>query len=271
MSEISDGYETNTYNIRKEVLKMKRNFELFNYKNLGSVRVQLDEQGNPWFCLNDVCGILGIASPWNITSRLDEKGICSTEVLTNGGNQKMTFIDEGNLYEAIGRSRKPEAKAFMNWVYREVLPSIRKTGSYNLPSMTVNEILHSITGTLVEHDKKFNAYDKRFNTVGEKISTLENGYENHNNEIVVMKTNISDIRRIQEEFIKSGYLSVRGFCILANLKLPVSETSKIGKKATNICKLNNIRMGTEPDDHFGYVNTYPYSVLAEIFDEYVKN
>lgn len=243
---------------------MERFFELFDYKNLGKVRVQVDENGNPWFCLSDVCGILGLTTTAKVTTRLDPKGVSSIHTLTEGGPQKMTFIDEGNLYEAIGRSRKPEAKAFMNWVYREVLPSIRKTGSYNTSNMTPNEILHSITGALVEHEKRFNKMDG-------KISTLENGYETHSNEIVVMKTDISDIRRIQEVFIKSGYLSVRGFCILANLKLPVSETAKLGKKATNVCKLNNIRMGTEPDDHFGYVNTYPYSVLAEIFDEYVKN
>ena len=114
--------------------------ELFNYKNLGSVRVNVDENGNPWFCLIDVCSILGLTNITMLTSRLDPKGLSSTEVGVQTGvkkdgspaiqNVKMIFVDEGNLYEAIGRSRKPEAKLFMSWVYREVLPMIRKTGMY---------------------------------------------------------------------------------------------------------------------------------------------
>ena len=253
---------------------MERFFELFNYKNLGSVRINLDEQGNPWFCLSDVCDILGLTNNRMVNERIDTPYVSSIDVGVQTGvkkdgspamqNVKMTFVNEAGLYQAIGQSRKPEARAFMNWVFSEVLPSIRKNGSYSLPNMSVNEILHSITGTLVEYDKKFDEIDGTIKDMSSRV-------DGNSNDILAMKTDISDIRRIQEVFIKSGYLSVRGFCILANLKLPVSETAKIGKKATNICKLNNIRMGTEPCDHFGYVNTYPYSVLAEIFDEYVKN
>ena len=74
--------------------------------------------------------ILGIGNVTDVRNRLDPKGVDSIEVLTNGGPQMAIFVDEGNLYEAVGRSRKPEAKVFMSWVYREVLPMIRRTGAY---------------------------------------------------------------------------------------------------------------------------------------------
>lgn len=50
-------------------------FEIFNYKNLGSVRTKLDEHGNPWFCLSDVCSILGIGTVNNVKSRLFGDGV----------------------------------------------------------------------------------------------------------------------------------------------------------------------------------------------------
>lgn len=106
-------------------------FEIFNYKNLGSVRTTLDEYGNPWFCLNDILNILQIGNVTDVSKRLNPDGFDSIEVIDNLGRpQQMIFVDEGNLYMAIGRSRKPEAQPFMDWVYREVLPMIRRTGMY---------------------------------------------------------------------------------------------------------------------------------------------
>ena len=117
-------------------------FEIFNYQNLGKVRVQVDNQGNPWFCLNDVVDILGLnANDINkVSKRIDTPYQNSILVGVQTGvrrdgtpaiqNIPMTFITEAGLYQAIGRSRKPEAKVFMNWVFGEVLPMIRRTGMY---------------------------------------------------------------------------------------------------------------------------------------------
>ena len=120
--------------------KGKKQFEIFNYNNLGQVRVQVDKNGNPWFCLNDVCSILQISNPRNLVSRIDRPHVhtidmgINTAVKADGTpviqNIPMNFISEAGLYQAIGNSRKPEAKVFMNWVFGEVLPMIRKTGMY---------------------------------------------------------------------------------------------------------------------------------------------
>nr|DAN62707.1 MAG TPA: hypothetical protein [Caudoviricetes sp.] len=108
-------------------------FEIFNYKNLGSVRTKLDEHGNPWFCLSDVCSILGIANNRNVVSRLLEKGVRSMDTLTPGGMQSLVFVDEPNLYKVIMGSRKAEAQEFQNWICYEVIPMIRRTGAYMTP------------------------------------------------------------------------------------------------------------------------------------------
>lgn len=69
-------------------------------------------------------------NPMNVKKRLDEKGVYRIYALTNGGKQQLIFIDEPNLYRCIFRSDKKKAKEFQDWVFNEVLPSIRTTGGY---------------------------------------------------------------------------------------------------------------------------------------------
>ena len=106
------------------IINQGNQFEIFNYQNLGQVRIQVDQYGNPWFCLVDVCKILNL-QPNKVLERLNPYGRNLIPVIDSmGRKQEATFVDQGNLFMTIGRSRKPEAQNFMNWVYREVLPSI---------------------------------------------------------------------------------------------------------------------------------------------------
>lgn len=73
----------------------------------------------------DVCRVLDITTSRKAKTRLNTKGVTSSYVLTNGGNQKADFINESNLYKLTFQSRKPQAERFSNWVTGEVLPSIR--------------------------------------------------------------------------------------------------------------------------------------------------
>lgn len=88
--------------------------------------------GEPFFCLKDICDILDIKNYNDCKNRLNEKGVVITDTLTKGGKQQVTFINESNLYKIIFQSRKPEAEKFTDWVTSEVLPAIRKTGKYEV-------------------------------------------------------------------------------------------------------------------------------------------
>ena len=108
---------------------MNNELQVFNSSEFGNVRVvQVD--GEPWFVAADVCRALEISNSRDAVARLDddEKGVGSTDTL--GGKQGMQIINEPGLYTLVLGSRKPEAKAFKRWVTHEVLPSIRKHGSY---------------------------------------------------------------------------------------------------------------------------------------------
>lgn len=88
--------------------------------------------GEPWFVLSDLCKVLELSTPSRVSERLDrdEKGVSLIHTL--GGAQKVTVVNESGMYAVILRSDKPQAKPFRKWITSEVLPSIRKTGKYEM-------------------------------------------------------------------------------------------------------------------------------------------
>lgn len=116
--------------------------QIFHNEDFGDVRTK-DISGEAYFCLPDVCRILEIKNVSDCKSRLNKKGVVITDTLTNGGNQKVTFISESNLYKVIFQSRKPSAEKFTDWVTSEVIPSIRKNGGYieNQENLTPEQIV----------------------------------------------------------------------------------------------------------------------------------
>ena len=122
------------------------NIVAFNFES-SNVRVTMGENGEPMFVAADVCQALTIDNHRNVLARLDddEKGVQSMD--TPGGRQELATVNESGLYSLILTSRKPEAKRFKRWVTHEVLPSIRKTGSYvsaasvaHLPTLTQDRV-----------------------------------------------------------------------------------------------------------------------------------
>ncbi len=98
-----------------------------------SIRVVFDTQGGPRFVAYDIAKALNYRMASDLTRSLDDDERGTQIVRTPSGDQEMLVINESGLYSAILKSRKPEARRFKRWVTREVLPSIRKTGSYAMP------------------------------------------------------------------------------------------------------------------------------------------
>lgn len=95
--------------------------------------------GEPYFCGIDVCNAIGIVNNRNVISRLKD-GVRTMDIIDRLGRlQKVTFISEPNLYKISLQSRKPEAEPFVNWVCKEVLPTIRKTGYYQVGREVLGE------------------------------------------------------------------------------------------------------------------------------------
>lgn len=111
---------------------MKEQVTIFENAQFGQIRTSIGANGEPLFCLVDVCRALDLSNPRDVKKRLSQKGVCITDTPTNGGIQQLNFITEPNLYKCIFQSRKKEAEQFQDWVCGEVLPSIRKSGGYML-------------------------------------------------------------------------------------------------------------------------------------------
>lgn len=105
---------------------------VFNFNSL-SIRAITDEQGNPWFVAKDVCNILGYSKcSQAIKDNCRADGVSTRSLIDRmGRKQSSFFINEGNLYRLIIKSKKPEAEKFERQVMEEILPAIRKTGSYS--------------------------------------------------------------------------------------------------------------------------------------------
>ena len=101
-----------------------------------TVRTHTDADGQVWFVATDIARILGYKDASHALRGLeeDEKGLHIVETL--GGKQTLTIVSEAGLYTLLVRARVEAAKPFRRWVTHEVLPSIRRTGSYSLPGAT---------------------------------------------------------------------------------------------------------------------------------------
>jgi len=114
-----------------------------------------------WWVLKDVMMILGLRNPTEAVRSLDEDEFIITELIDSlGRNQKTYIINEPGLYSLILRSRKPEAKAFKRWIVHEVLPAIRKTGTYSVQPIQPLDQVTELTDILRKYHHVLNERSK---------------------------------------------------------------------------------------------------------------
>lgn len=127
--------------------------QIFNSGEFGEIRT-IEIDGKPYFVGTDVAKALGYNNPRDAVSR-HCKGVVKHDAPTSSGVQSMSYINEGDLYRLIMKSKLPSAEKFESWVMDEVLPTIRKTGSYRKPLTTVEQIQVIATGFL-DHEERLN-------------------------------------------------------------------------------------------------------------------
>lgn len=247
-------------------------FEIFNFENLGSVRTSIGRDGQPLFCLKDVCDTLELRNITDVTRRIDTPYLdtiyvwVQTGIRTDGTpamrNTPMAFVSEAGLYQAIGQSRKPAAKRFMNWIFSEVIPSIRKTGSYN---MIDDE-------SIPIQIRQMNQVTKVVNLMANKLESMQETIDSNYNDLdgkiedVDEKVDFSLAR--QDYLIEHGYHSVFQFAQYMGVDVRTINTNNIGRICSKVCRENGIPTGTYPDGKYE-VKTYPYKVLSKVFNENV--
>ena len=218
-------------------------FEVFDYKNLGSVRCYIDQRGVKWFCHKDVCDILDIKNPSQTLTRLDRDGVISNEVIDSLGRvQFANFIDEGNLFLLISGSTKREAKKFTIWVSREVLPQLAEKGYYSMNKpMSMPQIVEQIAFNVQEMD----------------------------NRVTELEAWQAEVKQIFEIYGLTGHVSVRGYAIMNNIPINNNQAKFLGAEATKLAQSRGLEIKSIPDPRYGVVNGYPKIILDEAFSTYL--
>ena len=175
--------------------------KIFDNPEFGKVRT-IEIDGEPYFVGKDVAEILGYSNPRKaIIDHVDEEDKTGGVTICDsiGREQSPMCINESGLYSLILSSKLPKAKEFKRWVTSEVLPSIRKTGTYSTPHMSEMEMIAKLASNAVNMEKALEEQNKR-------IEKLENKADIPIKEIVSETLSYS---RITYEQQKTIHLSVK--------------------------------------------------------------
>lgn len=210
-------------------------FEVFDYLDKGGVRSIRDNYGKPWFCLNDICGILEIKESHRVASRIPDPYRTYMTVGVQTGfradgtpaiqNISMTFTDEVGLYYAIGSSKKPAAEKFKQWLFGEVLPSIRQNGYYVLPQMSEMEMINKISAEIINIQGTVN---NLLNTQADMVNRL------------------TRVEQIQQDQLEMNALTVRRYAEIMCITIDNVTAQYIGKLATQISKSTGLPYTEDP-------------------------
>lgn len=142
------------------IIQNMADIQIFNNPQFGEIRTVINENGEPLFCLADVCKALELTNPTTVKNRLDKEDVQLIDLhalnSTEGmiGNSTANFITESGFYDVILQSSSPRVKPFRKWVTSEVLPSIRKTGSYAITApRTYSEALRQLADEVEAKEK----------------------------------------------------------------------------------------------------------------------
>jgi prophage antirepressor-like protein len=221
--------------------------------------------GEPWFVAKDVAQILEHTNVTMMINPVDEDDkqvinphkIDTKDSLVSFDHNtfKVSIINESGLYAVIFNSNKPEAKTFKRWVTSKVLPSIRKTGQYQIRPMSPAEILMQQAQLMLKLEQEQELLKQQMALESQRVDDIQELVEQHDNEL-------------DRIFKPDGdYYTVRGYANKIGIKhLTISEANRLGRKASKYCKQEGIPMDKMDDPRYGYVKCYPERVLGMIFE-----
>lgn len=127
--------------------------EIFKNREFGEIRT-VTVDGEPWFVAKDIAEILQYTNTQKaIRDHVDEEDKLTERIVLSGQNREVICINESGLYSLILSSKMPGAKRFKRWVTSEVLPQIRRTGTYQKP-LTPQEMMRVQLGMIDGHEER---------------------------------------------------------------------------------------------------------------------
>ena len=229
------------------------NLTIFKNEDFGDVRTTLVDN-QPYFCLADVCRILDIKNVSDCKDRLKKDGVVNNDVIDSlGRRQVANFINESNLYKCIFQSRQPYAEKFQDWVTEDVLPEIRKTGSYSLVPKSYAEALRMYADEVEQRELMQKQRDEAIRTKAyisdKKTATAMNTASQKSREVEKLKRELDKSKEFAS--IKAAEIRLK---------------SKFDwKPLRNYCTSHELEMPKIFDANYGSVRTYPAEAWQEIY------
>lgn len=152
--------------------------QVFNHEEFGDTRVVMLD-GEPWFVAADVCKALDISNISDAVARLDADELTSIKTMSGGQMREMKAVNEPGLYSLVLSSRKQEAKKFKRWLTHEVIPAIRKTGSYSIESKAYTPVADALADVRKTADEIQNLIDgvKRGIAITSAVASIEQKHD----------------------------------------------------------------------------------------------
>lgn len=222
----------------------------FDFKGT-NIRV-LTIDGEPWFVGKDVAQALGYVD----TSRAvrdhvppgqKREGESPAPSDLQELDPQTVLISEAGMYRLVMRSRTAAAEVFQEWVTAEVLPSIRKTGSYALVHMTPAEIILLQAQQLVDLERRAAAVEAVVAVTAEKTREVE--------------------MRLDAVEGRHGWYAAQGYAAINGHDTGTGYLNKVGRRASRIGTAVGLRSEWAPHALYGRVRSWPESVWAQAFDE----
>lgn len=179
--------------------------EIFNHPDFGNIRTTVVND-EPWFAGKDVAEALGYSDPLKaIRVHVDEDDKGVDEMATPGGNQSVIIINESGVYALVFGSKLPSAKKFKHWVTSEVLPTIRKTRSYQIPTdpMSALKLMFEVQQT---DNQRINDLEGKVSNLAENAPLTPSEYGYLNNLIASRVKEVKQVHQMNLNKRQNSYL-----------------------------------------------------------------
>jgi prophage antirepressor-like protein len=227
--------------------------QLFNFEEKEIKTIQINNE--IYFVGKDICNILELADVSKAISRLDEDEKLIRTLFLSGQNREVLFISESGLYSLVLTSRKPEAKRFKKWVTSEVIPSIRKTGSYNSNDTKIDRLIELMMQTNSNLTALVNNLAIKHEPKIETPKYFQPSFSNNSNEDIHLYHRITIYGKKFRPDLDQSQIRDRA--------------KEIGMMASRLSKERNIQIIKEDnlDGRFqNKISYYHQNVLKEVFD-----
>lgn len=238
-----------------------------------SIRVTAGPDGEPRFAGTDLARSLGYRDASDALHVVDDDDKGTEFFRTSSGLQKLLCVNESGLYQLMMRSQLPAATAFRKWVTGEVLPQIRKTGSYSRQLTTAEQLVVQAQ-RLVAYEKQQAELDRQQrelerNQLETRLKVLEQAARIDNQQQAIERHDA----QLDSLNHKDGCLTILAWWKQRDVTelLTNSLAAQLGKRVTAVYRQ---RFGKEPyqtpDGKFGFVNQYPETLLDELLGAFVS-